>query len=317
MLACLGRDRHAAVEGFDHYGVDEPILGRYRVSYNEIKFQYLELLGHDAMDSVGILARYVTILDAVAAAPEGLSLSEIIARTELPRGTAHRLVNTLMTVGYLGQKDGRKVYMLGSGLMRLLRLGTAPASVAAVARPVLEHLVTQVGETVFLAKLVGEHVETIAAVTPEDERQSFVYPGRDMPMHAAASGKAILAHQSAALIESFLSRRHPKYTSATHVEAKSIMADLKRVRAQGYAVCDGEFEPGVLSYACPVLLEDAGVIYSIGSVALGSRLAGHPFEGVINALRGACEAFAQRLERHDAAAAGGDRIGVLRMGAAQ
>ncbi|MFO0997770.1 MAG: IclR family transcriptional regulator [Alphaproteobacteria bacterium] len=268
------------------------------------------------MDSAGILSRYATILDAVASSPDGLSLTEIITRTALPRGTAHRLVSTLMTVGYLGQKDGRKIYVLGPSLMRLLRLGTAPASVAAIARPVLEQLVARIGETVFLAKLIGEHVETILAVTPEDERQSFVYPGRDMPMHAAASGKAILAYQSPAQIDAFLSRPHPRYTPATHADAAAIREDLDQVRERGYAICDGEFELGVLSYACPVLFDDAGVIYSVGTVALGARLAGHPLDDVIEALREASETLARRIERHDASASGGEFDVALRMGAA-
>jgi hypothetical protein len=76
-----------------------------------------------------------------------------------------------------------------------------------------------------------------------------------------------------------------------------------------------EFEPGVLSYAHPVLLEDA--VSSTASAPAWPRAAPRrpPFEGVINALRSACEAFARRLERHDAVAAGGERTGVLRMGA--
>ena len=56
---------------------------------------------------------------------------------------------------------------------------------------------------------------------------------------------------------------------------------------------------------------------SIGTVALDSRLADHSFQDVINALRDACESFAQRLERHDASATGGDPNGVVRMGAVQ
>ena len=64
----------------------------------------------------GILTRYAAVLDALAAAPEGLSLTEVVRATGLPRGTAHRLLGALRGVGYIAGRDGRKVYVLGPRL---------------------------------------------------------------------------------------------------------------------------------------------------------------------------------------------------------
>ena len=56
---------------------------------------------------------------------------------------------------------------------------------------------------------------------------------------------------------------------------------------------DGELDPGVLSYACPVHLDGAGVLYAIGMVGLSQRLGRFGAQEVVAALQEAAEAFAK------------------------
>ncbi len=252
-------------------------------------------------ESGGILSRYALILESLAAAPEGLSLTEIIAATGLPRGTAHRLVGALMGVGYVVRQGGRKIYVLGPRLLRLLHLGISPASVTSLVRPILEDLVARFHETAFLAKFTGDNVETAFMLAPEDEQRSLVYPGRVMPMHATASGKSILAFQAADVIEGYLEAPRERYTEATRVSAQAIRADFAEVRRRGYGICDNEMEPGVLSYACPVHLDGAGVVYSIGLVGVAVGLRQHEETDVVAALTDAAARFAARMRSEDEA----------------
>ena len=71
--------------------------------------------------SGGILTRYAVVLEALAVSPGGLSLTELARATALPRGTVHRLIAALAGVGYIAGRDGRKIYVLGPRLLRLLR----------------------------------------------------------------------------------------------------------------------------------------------------------------------------------------------------
>ena len=128
----------------------------------------------------GILTRYATVLDVLAAAPGGLTLIEVVRATGLPRGTVHRLLAALRGVGFISARDGRKVYVLGPRLLRLLHLGQEPAAVAPLVRPLLDNLTARFKETAFLAKLAGDQVRSIAMATPENEgvwrrRRSAVY----------------------------------------------------------------------------------------------------------------------------------------------
>jgi DNA-binding IclR family transcriptional regulator len=245
----------------------------------------------------GILGRYAIVLEALAAAPDGLSLTELIDATGLPRATTHRLVQALLGVGYAAQRDGRKVYVLGPRLLRLLHMGIDQAAVAALVQPLLEELAGRFGETAFLAKLSGSQVRSVAMALPEADNQSYVQPGREMPLHAAASAKAIFAFQDDSLLAEALAQPRPRYTATTRTSEAEVLADLDQVRCQGYALCEEELDPGVFSYACPVHLEEAGVIYSIGMVGLTPRLHGHGRAKILAALRGAADEVGSLLRK--------------------
>ncbi len=243
----------------------------------------------------GILSRYAAVLDAIVSRPDGLSLTETMQATGLPRGTVHRLLGALQDIGYLATHDSRKIYVLGPRLVRLLHLGVSPASVDAVAKPILDGLVEKLGETAFLARLVGARVESFATAVPNREGQSHVHPGRDMPIHAAASAKAIFAFQEAPLVESALERPRTRYTENTRVDAADVRSDLETVRRKGYAMCANELDPGVLSYAVPVHVEGAGVLYSVGVVGLSARLARYTEAQLAGDLRAAAQSISARL----------------------
>lgn len=243
----------------------------------------------------GVMARYALILETVAASSLGLSLTEIMRGTGLSSGTTHRLLNALLEVGYLTDQGGRKIYRIGPRLIRLFHLANSPTTVSLLVQPVLQGLVARFGETAFVAKLSGEQVESVASAAPENYSQSHVQPGRIMPINAAASAKAIFAFQPEPVIAKALAAPLVKYTERTVVDPAKLRHHLEEVRAQGYAVCADELDPGVLSYACPIHLSGAGVLYSIGIVALSRRLMAFEEAEVIAALSNAARLTSTRL----------------------
>ena len=245
----------------------------------------------------GVLSRYATILDTLAAAPEGLTLTEIMQATALPRGTVHRLLGALLEVGYIAPVEGRKVYVLGARLLHMLHLGTPAEVIVRLVRPILDRLVARFHETAFLARLEGREVRSVAMAMPSGEGQSYVRPGREMPAHAAASGKAIFACQDEEIIANMLSRPLEKFTGKAIADPAAVRAELEAVRAKGYALCDEELDPGIYSYACPVHLEDVGVIYSIGLVGPTERLRRFAPEEIVASLQEAAAEIAALLSR--------------------
>jgi DNA-binding IclR family transcriptional regulator len=227
------------------------------------------------------------VLDTVVQASGGLTLAEVGQRTGLPQATVYRLVHALVHVGFLVPGERRKHYVIGPRLLRLISAGIPVRAVDKLAQPFLERLAADFGETAFIAKLEGEAVEMISVALPVGVTQAFVHPGRNMPFNAAASAKAILAFADDQLVSNVLDKPQQRFTARTKTSKEEISAELAMIRRQGYATCDQELDPGVLSYACPVRIGGSGVVYSLGVAGLRDRLASSPCDKVISSLKSA------------------------------
>ena len=196
------------------------------------------------------LHRALDILETVAARGGTLSIAEIAATTELPMATAHRLVRTLVERGYMRQSSNR-AYALGFRLPPL-------ASVANVvlgrgAAPILSDLVAEVGETANLAILSGDEAEYIAQEPSRYAMRMFIEVGKRVELHCTGVGKALLAQLDDGAVYAIVDRqaltRHTNHTITTRV---ALLAELNRIRRQGYALDDQEQEIGVRCVAVPI-----------------------------------------------------------------
>lgn len=243
-----------------------------------------------------ILSRYALVLDTIAHAPPGgLALSDISQRTELPQATVYRLVHALVHVGFLATGERRRHYVLGPRLLRLMPAGIPGRTAYALAKPILDRLAADYGVAAFIAKLEGFAVAMLGVAMPDGMLPGFVQPGRLMPFHAAASAKAILAFADEYLYNNFLQKTPLRYTSRTKTDQTEIANELARIREQGFAVCDQELDTGVVSYACPVRIGSAAVVYSMGLVGFAERLSRTPVDAVVSSLKVATGDFSNLL----------------------
>ncbi|UOM33301.1 IclR family transcriptional regulator [Acuticoccus sp. I52.16.1] len=219
------------------------------------------------------LERYFQALERLAEAPDGMVLVELATELDLPGATTHRLVNTLVEAGLVARARTEKHYVLGP---RARRFGLSTLSTQTLEERVgdiLDALSHELEQTIFIVRLVKHQVHTVAVREPAAPTQAIVNPGRTMPLHAAATGKAVLAFQSARFIEDVLARPMTPYTGDTKTTADAVRAELATVRAEHFAVCDNEFDAGVLSYAVPLLSPDGTVLFALGTCGLKSRFA--------------------------------------------
>ena len=243
------------------------------------------------------LERYARILETLAAAPDGMTLTQIADAAQLRAGTAHRLVNSLCDVGFAERHSTQKTYMLGPRMLRLCHLSLTPPSIISVAEPILQNLVNIFGETAYLARLTDDVVESVAMIVPSASDKAYVQPGRKMPFHAAASAKAIFAFQNAENLNRALAQPRTKFTEDTRIDDDEILAELKAVASDGLAVCDNELDPGVLSYAVPVALDGDIIIYAIGISGLSERLRLHSRDKIRDRLQKAAQTLSGALKR--------------------
>lgn len=238
------------------------------------------------------LRRAAQIVEVVSTAAEGLALNQIASMVGLPPSTTHRLVKSLLAIGYLALNEDRRTYFLGSRLVHVMHAAFGSKNIQALVEPILSRLVLRFGQVFYVNHLIAEKARVVAFVMPEVVERALVIPGEYSPIHATAGGKAIFAFQDQAVIGRQLSQPLKKILPNTVTDPVLVRKELERVRKQGYALTRSEFGMGVTAIAVPVDLPDAGVVYSIGMAGFESHLFDrYSLRAYVNALRHAASEF--------------------------
>ena len=205
----------------------------------------------EGREFVEALARGLDILTCFDAVHPRRSLSEVAGATDLARPTARRLLLTLEELGYVRQVGG------GFELTpRVMSLGTAYVSSLGlweVARPRMEWLVAQTGESSSMAQLDGSDIVYVARVAVPKIIALRVEVGTRFPSPPTSQGKVLLAGLPLDELEATLDvpSRSP-VVPRTAWDREALRAELTAVRARGWALADEELAPGVRSVAVPV-----------------------------------------------------------------
>ncbi|MBA2558416.1 MAG: IclR family transcriptional regulator [Propionibacteriales bacterium] len=207
--------------------------------------------GARSSGGVQSLDRAFAILETMADAGGMIGLSQLAERADLPLATIHRLVRTLVDLGYVRQEPSRQ-YSLGPRLMRLA--DTSAKRIGAWAKPAMTAAVEVLGESVNLAVLDGDEIVYVAQVQPSANfMRMFTEVGRRTLPHATAVGKAILAGRADAEVVALLERTAmPRFTERTITSTEGFLAALAAVRERNYALDEGEQELGVRCVAVSV-----------------------------------------------------------------
>lgn len=197
------------------------------------------------------LDRAFAILETMADAGGSIGLSQLAEKADLPLATIHRLVRTLVDLGYVRQEASRQ-YSLGPRLMRLA--DTSAKRIATWAGPAMNAAVVKLGESVNLAVLDGDEIVYVAQSQAANNfmRIFTEVGGRTLP-HATAVGKAILADRPESEVVAMLERTGmPQHTEQTLTEPADFLDALAQARSRGYALDEGEQELGVRCVAVVV-----------------------------------------------------------------
>jgi IclR family transcriptional regulator, acetate operon repressor len=209
--------------------------------------------------AVQSVERAFLLLESMADAGGLVGLSRLAVVSGLPLPTIHRLIRTLVALGYVRQEPSRE-YALGP---RLIRLGESASRLLGVwAKPHLARLVDAVGESANLAVLDGSELVYVAQVPGRHAMRMFTEVGRRVSAHCTAVGKVLLARMPDSQVTDLLSSMElVAHTRHTITDPSEYLRALHRVRDQGYAVDEGELELGV---RCVAVALDGGP----GSAAL-------------------------------------------------
>jgi IclR family transcriptional regulator, acetate operon repressor len=211
------------------------------------------VLADNAAARSGVV-RALSVVDLLASrAPEMLGVSTVARELALPKAVAHRILKQLVAVGFLTFDEPTKLYRLGAGALTVGLAALRSLDVPRIARPHLERLVQDTGETATLSVRQGwSRVYVDQVLSPHEVRMS-VSLGTVHALHAGASSKVILAAMPSADVEQYLADHGlPRVTESTITDIEALRKELSSVRRRGYGVSLGERQADAGSVAAAV-----------------------------------------------------------------
>jgi IclR family KDG regulon transcriptional repressor len=224
--------------------------------------------------AVKSLRKALGILRAVTEAGRDPTVAEVAIQTGLARATTHRLVQTLMTEGYLEQVDGRlscgfSVLPLAASLLDHNRLRLE-------ALPHLQTLAQKTMQRTNLGLLHQNRLLYLAGIEKPSLPTIYSRFGRMIPAHCCSLGKAILAQVSEDEVKALIAMQPlAAKTVNTITNMRAFMNELAAVRERGYAIDKAEHVLGTYCIAAPIFDAQRRPIAAIG-------LSGSALEPVLN-----------------------------------
>ena len=214
-------------------------------------------------DVLKSLRKSIRVMGCFSLEEPRLALSEIARRAELPLSTAHRILATLREAGLVEQEGERDLYRLGPKLFELGSMVLANMEVHREALPFIEELSRESGETVHLGVFDGSRVVSIEKMDSSHGLASNITVGKGAPAYCTAVGKALLAFQPDPVVEHVCQQGLVRYTPRTITDSARLRKELEKVRSSGYAVDDGEHQPGLRCVAAPIRNYSGNAIASL------------------------------------------------------
>jgi DNA-binding IclR family transcriptional regulator len=221
----------------------------------------MALTGTQAVD------RATSLLITILNSPEPPLLSELSRQLGLPKSTTSRILGALERQG-LVRRNRSSAYLGGEVLLRYASTQNQDAALISRIRPILESLAAKTSESVNLAVPGLDDLKLIDQVDGKHLLGATNWIGRNVPYHASALGKVLLAFGAASLPTGTLQTK----TNRTITTRSLLKAELEKVRKVGFAIIDNELEDGLVAVAAPVFGHDGNVIAAISISGPDARI---------------------------------------------
>lgn len=200
-----------------------------------------------------IVKKAFVILKAISQNPQGLRISEISTLLSISKSTVHGIAAALEDQGAINRDAVSKKYTIGLTLMELGKAAYQKIDFKNIARPIMEELMEQCEESVFLGIRNGDKVTVIDIVESRKDFKISSPIGTTLPLQAGALGKLFLSlMESRDLITYLHANPLVKYTHATLTDQDQYMEELATVRKNGFATDNEEYISGVRAVAAPI-----------------------------------------------------------------
>jgi DNA-binding IclR family transcriptional regulator len=248
--------------------------------------------------SVRAVERALQLIEVFARSRGPLSISDLVKTLELAPSTVHRLVQTLMALGYVVQYAESKRYGVGRGIAEVTRTMVLKYEFTRHAQPFLERLVEETGETASLSALYGPSAIYLNQAESKNVMRVSNGVGSLVPLHCTAAGKIFLADFAPRTLRDTLQHTGLSALTERSITSRKLLdKELERVRKQGYAVDDEEFALGARCIATALRGSSGVVIAAISLSAPASRLTSDLVPKFAALVRDTADEFSRQLRR--------------------
>jgi DNA-binding IclR family transcriptional regulator len=186
---------------------------------------------------------------------------------------------------------------LGVRLVRLAHAAWRQSSLAPIARPHVDALSRDVGETVHLAQLDNAQVLYVDKRNAREPVEMFSQAGKVGPAYCTGVGKAMLAHLPEADLRRILPQQsYHRFTAHTLTSEAALREELVAIRARGYAFDREEHEPGIICVALPILSAGGTVLGALSVTSTTGRTSLAALERLVPRIGATAAAIAAEAE---------------------
>jgi DNA-binding IclR family transcriptional regulator len=244
--------------------------------------------GNSSLDNLLI------ILETISQHSEGITLTDIVRKTNIPKTSVHRILNTLKNREFIEINALTETYTVGIKTIELGIKNLMTTDVVEVSIPFLHELSTKTDETAFLAVYNDTEIVYLYKHEGNNAIRTTSTLGSRRPAYCTGLGRAILAHLPEEEIERNLQGELQKYTEKTKIDPVEIKKTLASIREHGYSQDNEEIEEGLTCLASPIFNHLGNVVAAISVAGPTQRMLLQKDAIIADLLRTA-ESISQRL----------------------
>lgn len=230
--------------------------------------------------------RVLDIFELFAEEQDTLSLTDISRKLGMPTSSAYKLLQNLLSRGYLETDKHGKTFRLGYKLFEIGSKVSRNSDYATEFQHVASRIINGINESVFLSIRNGDKVLYIAEKQSTHPVRFVSHLGMQLPLHATAMGKVLLS----GLTDEEVTRLYPdnelgKLTEYTLSDRQELLHQLRQIRSDGLAYSSGEAVQGIRCVAAPIT-NAAGDVVAAMSVSIPvARVEEEAWELAVRAVR--------------------------------
>jgi DNA-binding IclR family transcriptional regulator len=211
-----------------------------------------------------MMDRVLRVLEALKAAGDGLTVSEIARHSLIPTASAHRIVGELVELGFLDRNADRRV-RIGTRLWEIVARSSAVFTLREIALPYMEDLRSVVDAPTLLSVLDHNDAINVCTLSPRQASATNVTkPGVRLPVLASSPGIILVAFAPPSAQQDILATaRITRFTEHTVVDRRELARITSDARRLGYVIVRGWMSADSTGVAVPVLAEDGSALAAL------------------------------------------------------